>query len=112
MPLGGRDFDAGNDEEAVDRPAVSAHEAFIEKITDAITRVVVGDGKAVQPFLAGRGNILFRAGNAVAGKERMRMQVDIERHWREANLHALKCKASVSRSGPWFARRSDVASSA
>jgi len=41
---------------------------------------VVGNGDAVQTFGARGRNQIFRAGNTVSGKKRVRVQVDIKRH--------------------------------
>ena len=105
MAFRGRHFDSGDDEKAVDRQPVFTDETFLAQILDAVVGVVIGEGKTVEAFGAGRGDILLRAGNAVARKERMRVQVDLEGHGPERSLRATKWKASVSRSGRWFARR-------
>jgi hypothetical protein len=41
---------------------------------------VIRNGKAVQSFRPRTGNQIFRAGNAVAGKKSVGVEVDIERH--------------------------------
>src|SRR5437016_2111045 len=41
---------------------------------------MVGDSDAVQTFGARGRNQIFRTGNTVSGKKRMRVQVDIKRH--------------------------------
>ncbi len=106
VPFRGRDLDAGEDKKIVHRHAVLAHEAFFQKVGDAVVGVVIGQGKAVQALGFGRGDVLLGTGNAVARKERMRVQVDLEGHARERSLRAAKCKGSVLRNGPWFATRS------
>jgi hypothetical protein len=45
---------------------------------------VIGNGDAVQTFGAAGRNQVFRTGNTVSRKKRMRMQVDIKRHGRAA----------------------------
>ncbi len=102
----GRDLLAGDDEEIIDRLAVLAHQAFVEQVGDGVTGVVIGDGKPVQAFRAGGGDVLLRSRNAIARKEGMGMEVDIERHRWDASLRASKWEASVSRSGRWSAKRS------
>ena len=42
----------------------------------------------MQPFLARRGDVLLGARHAVARKERVGVQVDVERHCGEASLRA------------------------
>ena len=95
MAFVGGDFDAGDDEKIIDRQAVLAHQTFLEEIGDRIAGVVIGDGEAVQAFLARGCNIVLGTRDAVAGKERVRVQVDLERHCREASLRGAKWKASV-----------------
>ena len=70
----------GQNEKIVDRQTVKPHQAFLEQIIDSVAGVVIGDGDAVQTFGARGRDQIFRAGNTVAGKKRMRVQVDIKRH--------------------------------
>jgi hypothetical protein len=101
----GGDFHAGNDEEIIDRQPILAHEPFLQEISDGVAGVVVGDREAMEASLARGGDIFLGAGHAVAGKEGVCVQVDVEGHRREASLGRAKCKASVSRNGPWSAKR-------
>ena len=43
MSFGGGYFDAGDDEEVIDRHPVFAHQTLLEKVGDRITGVVIGD---------------------------------------------------------------------
>src|SRR5437762_12207473 len=104
MPFGRRHFDARDDEKIVHRHAILTHQSLLEHVNDPVIRVVVGEGKAVEPLRFRGRDVLLGAGDAIARKERMRVQVDLEGHARERNLGAAKCKASVSRSGRWSAR--------
>jgi hypothetical protein len=54
---------------------------------------VISNRDAVQTFCACGGDHVFRAGYTVPGKERMGVQVDIERHFPEVNLEQAKWKA-------------------
>src|SRR5689334_10089508 len=105
MTFSSRHFHSRDNEEIIHWQPVFPHESFFEQIGDAIICVVVGQGKTMKSLRFGGRDILLRAGNAVARKERMRVEVDLERHSRERSLAAAKCKASVSRNGRWFARR-------
>ena len=80
MTIGRRDLDPGKNEKIIHRQSVQPHQAFLEKVIHRVARVVIGDGDAVQTFGAPGSNQVFRAGNTVAGKKRMRVQVDIKRH--------------------------------
>jgi hypothetical protein len=52
----------------------------LEQVIDRITRVVIGNGDAMKTFGARGCNQVFRTGDAVPGKKRMRMQVDVKWH--------------------------------
>src|SRR6266540_544624 len=80
MTIGGRDLDSRKNEKIVDRQPVQPHEALLEQVINRVARVVIGDGDAVQTFGARGCNQVFRAGDTVSRKKRMRMQVDIKRH--------------------------------
>ena len=69
----------GNDQEIIDRQAVLAHQPFFEQVGDGVAGVVIGNREAMQTFLAGRRDVLLRARHAVARKEGVRVQVDVER---------------------------------
>src|SRR5438128_972921 len=94
MAIGSGDFDARENKKVIDRLAIEPHQAFLEQIVDRIARVVIGDGEPMQTFGPGARDQIFRTGNTVAGKERVRVQVDIERHFWQANLTQAKRKAS------------------
>src|SRR5438046_1736423 len=80
MPVRGRYLDSRQNEEIVDRHAVKSHQAFLEQVIDRVTGVVIGDGDPAQTFGARRGDQIFRTRNSVAGKKRVRMQIDVKRH--------------------------------
>src|SRR5450631_2839921 len=89
------DFDAGDDEKVVHRQAVFAHQALLEEVGDRVAGVVIGDRNAMKPFLARRGDVLLGARHAVARKERVGVEFDVERHCGEASLQRSKWKAAV-----------------
>src|SRR5262245_60896232 len=80
MTVRGSYFDSRKNEKIVDWHAIKSHQAFLEQVIDRVTCVVIGDGDPVQTFGARRGDQIFRAGNSITGKKRMRMQIDIKRH--------------------------------
>ena len=80
MTVRGSHFDSRKNEEIVDGHAIKPHQAFLEQVVDRVTRVVICDGDPAQAFGARRGDQIFRAGNSITGKKRMRMQIDIKRH--------------------------------
>ena len=82
MAFGGGNFDAGNDEEAIDGLAVLAHEARVEQVAAAVARVVIGEREAVQTLAAGRGDERLGAADAIAGKPGVAVEVDVVRHAR------------------------------
>src|SRR6266496_1333374 len=106
MTIGCRHLHAGQDQEIIDRQTVEPHQAFLEQVIDRVAGVVIGNRDAVQPFGARGSDQIFRTGNTVPGKKRMRMQIDIERHFQEASLEGVKWKALVSRNGPLSVKRS------
>lgn len=79
-------FLAGNDEKTVDRLTIRAHQALIEAITDRVGVIVVCNGEPVQTLGAGGGNIVLRTRYAITRKPGVGMEVDIERHPRQASL--------------------------
>ena len=80
MTIGGRDLDPRENEKIIDRQSVQPHQAFLEQVIHRVACVVIGDGETVQTFGARGRNQVFRAGNTIAGKKRMRVQVDVKRH--------------------------------
>src|SRR5438552_398736 len=84
---------AGQNQEVIDRKTIEPHQTLIEQVTDSVARVVISNCYAVQPFCARGGDHVFRAGYTIPGKKRMRVQVDIERHFSEVNLERAKWKA-------------------
>src|SRR5262249_22540145 len=48
MPVGGCDFDAGQNEKPVNRLAINAHQTFFEHVSDGVTRVVIGHRDSMQ----------------------------------------------------------------
>jgi hypothetical protein len=88
MAVSRRDFYSRKNKEIVDGQSVQAHQAFLEKVIDHIAGVMIGDGDAVQTFGTRSRNQVFRAGNTVTGKKRMRVQVDIK--WHGSNRTELK----------------------
>src|SRR5205823_13494479 len=67
-------------DKTTDRQSSQPHQAFLEKISHRVARVVIGDGDAVQTSGARGRNQVFRAGNTVSRKKRMRVQVNVKRH--------------------------------
>ena len=96
MSVGGGHFDSGQNEKIVDRQPVQPHQAFLEQVIDRVAGVVIGDGDAIQTFGARGGDQIFRAGNAVSGKERMRVQVDIKRHGDEVILQVINSSSGYT----------------
>src|SRR6266481_9547478 len=89
MSVGGGDFDSGQNEKIVDWQTIEPHQAFLEEVIDRIASVVIRDSDATQTLGARGCDQIFRAGNAVTGKERMRVQIDIKRHGR-ADVKSLR----------------------
>src|SRR5882762_1203655 len=80
MPISGRYLDSRQNEEIIDRQTIQSHQALLEQVIHSVACVVIGDSDAVQTFSASGRNHIFRAGNTICGKKRMRVQVDIKRH--------------------------------
>src|SRR5215217_7296805 len=80
MPIRSRHLHPWQNEEIVDRQAIQSHQTFLEQVIHSVARVVIGNRDAVQTFSLGSRNHVFRAGNTVSGKERMRVEVDVKRH--------------------------------
>jgi len=80
VTVGGGDFDSRQNKETVNRLPVETHQTFFQHVGDRVTGVVIGHGDAVQPFCLGSTDQILRTGNAVAGKKRMSMEVEIKRH--------------------------------
>src|SRR5436853_2380105 len=76
----GGNFDAGDDEEIVDRQAIFTHQALLEEVGDRIAGVVIRDRYPMKPFLARGGDVFLGTRYAVARKKRMGMEVDVKRH--------------------------------
>src|SRR6266481_9488886 len=81
VAIGSSHFDAGQNEKSVDRLAVETHQTFFEHVGHRVARVVIGHGDAVQAFRAPGRDQLLGSGNAVAGKKRMSVKIEIEGHW-------------------------------
>jgi hypothetical protein len=80
MTVGRGDLDTGNDEHAIDRLTVGAHQPVRNHVVDRIARVVVGDGESVEPGRPGRGDLVLRTAHAVRGEEGMDIEVDTKGH--------------------------------
>src|SRR5437016_5132946 len=80
MTISGGDLHSRENEKIIDRQPVQSHQTFLEQVIHRVACVVIGDGDAVQTFGARGRNQVFRAGNTVSGKKRMRVQVDVKRH--------------------------------
>src|SRR5262249_11972087 len=76
------------------------------QVGHCIASVMIGDGDAVQTFGFRRGDQIFRTRNAVAGEKGVAMQIEIECHFRQVSLAGIKWKASDSRNGQLYAKRS------
>src|SRR5436309_9408357 len=86
MTIGSRYFYSRENEEIIDRQSIQSHQTFLEQVIDRIACVVIGDSNAMQTFGARCCNHIFRAGDAVPGKKRRCMQVDVKRHREKAIL--------------------------
>ena len=80
MPLGGGDFLARDDEQAIDRQAFLVHEAVLQEVVDTSAGIVVGDGETVQALGLGFLDEGFRLGHAVGGEAGMAMKIDEKLH--------------------------------
>src|SRR5205814_8666273 len=76
-----RDFDTGQNAIAGKRLAVERQQTVFKPVGHRVARVVIGHGDAVQAFGARGRDQLLRSGNAVAGKKRMSVKIEIEGHW-------------------------------
>src|ERR1700736_3092433 len=99
VAIGGGHFDAGQNEETIDRLTVETHQTFFEQISDRVTGVVIRNGDAVQTFGARRRDQIFRTGDTITREKRVAMQIEIERHFGQRSLAATKWKAWDSRDG-------------
>jgi hypothetical protein len=80
MTIGGCDLYSGENKKIVHRHSVQSHPAFLEQVIDRVACIVISDSNAMQTFGARGCNHVFRAGDTVPGKKRMRMQIDIKWH--------------------------------
>src|SRR5439155_15196990 len=64
----------------IDWHTVKSNQTFLEQVINHVACVVISDGDAIQTFGARGRDQDFRAGNAVSGKKRMRVQVNVKRH--------------------------------
>src|SRR5437762_4041186 len=96
MAIGGRDLDAGENEKVIDRLTVETHQTFLEQIVDRIACIVIGDGEPMQTFGPGRRDQILRAGNPVARKKRVRMEIDVQWHLIETNWQLARWKVPAS----------------
>jgi hypothetical protein len=80
MTVGSGDLDSRQDEKIIHWQPVQPHQTFLEHVIHSVARVVIGDSEAVQTLRARSRDQVFRAGNTVSGKKRMRVQVDIKGH--------------------------------
>src|SRR2546421_95088 len=96
MAIGGRDFDSWQNEKAVDWLAVDAHQTFFEHVSDRVAGVVIGHGDAVQTFRLRSGDQILGTGNAVPGKERVSVKIEVKRH-RNVDLGSEKNPTPVLR---------------
>src|SRR5207244_7327881 len=75
MAIGGRHFHSWENEKIINGQSVQSHQAFLEEVIDRIARVMIGNGDAMQTFGARGCDHVFRTGDTVPRKQRMRMQV-------------------------------------
>src|ERR1700730_8752598 len=80
MAVRRRDFNAGQNEKAVDWLTVGTHQTFFQHVSDRIAGVVVGHRDSVEAFRLRRGDQIFRTGNAVAREERVSVKIEIKGH--------------------------------
>src|SRR6267142_3367930 len=80
MAIGGCHFHSWENEKIIHRQSIQSHQAFLEEVIDRIACVVIGDSNAMQTFGARSCNHVFRTGDTVPGKKRMRVQIDVKRH--------------------------------
>src|SRR6516162_5613030 len=80
MAIGSRNLDSRQYEKIVYRQAVQSHQTLLQQVIHSIAGVVIGNSDAVQTFGARGRNQIFRTGNTVSGKKRVRVQIDIKWH--------------------------------
>src|SRR5215468_4981483 len=85
MAICGGHFYSRQDQKIIDWLTIQSHQAFFEQIGDGVARVVIGNGDAVEALGARGGNQVFRTGDAVSGEKRMRVQVNVKRHFGKLN---------------------------
>ena len=88
VTVSGCDFDSGQNNKIIDRLAIESHQAFFEQISNRVAGIVIGDGEAMQAFGSSGGNQIFRTGDTISGKKRMRMQVDVKRHGSKSRVRS------------------------
>src|SRR5215472_4597720 len=76
------DFNPRNDEEIVNRQAISSHQSFVQHVLDRVAGVVVSHGETIQTIFARCFDQLLWAADPVARKERMAMEINLQRHQR------------------------------
>src|SRR6476619_5472379 len=92
VPVGGSHFDSGQNETIIYRQSVQSHQAFLEQVIDRIACVVISDCNAMQTFGARRCDHVFRTGDTVPGKKRVRVQVDVKCHCLKGRNKELRIK--------------------
>lgn len=80
MALGRGYFNAGNDQKSIHGQAVIPQQSLPSQVIVGFTGIVIGDGNAAEPALAGRFNQAFGGMNPILGKEGMRMDVESMQH--------------------------------
>jgi hypothetical protein len=80
MPFSGGDLDPRDNQKIVYRQTVRTHQSPVGQILYGVTGVVVCNRKSTQPFSASGFNELLRTTDAVPGKKRVAMKVDLQRH--------------------------------
>src|SRR5437667_905065 len=80
MAISSGHLDSRKNQKIIDWQPVKSHQAFLEQVINRVACVVISDGDAIQTFGARGRDQVFRAGNAVSGKKRMRVQVNVKRH--------------------------------
>jgi hypothetical protein len=90
MAIGSRHFHSWENEKIIDRQSIQSHQAFLEEVIDGIAGVMIGNGDAMQAFGTRGCNHVFRAGDTVPGKKRMRVKVDVKRHGSKKQSKKLK----------------------
>src|ERR1700724_515811 len=96
VTVGSCDLDARQNEKAVNRLPVHAHQTFLKHVGNSVARVVICHGDAVQTFGLGGSNQIFRSRNSVSGEQRVSMEIEIKRHVSSAFCYT---NSSASTSG-------------